>query len=420
LNVGAQMATSTTEEVRATLHQRLLARRPEIEQTLITRVHALADPAETLDPEYVDGLRSAVIAALDFGLTTTWLRSDRFLPIPAALLNQARLAARNGIGLDTVLRRYCAGYTLLTDLLLSEAAEAGLAGERALQYLTRSQAALFDRLLAAVSEEYTRELESRLGSAEERHAERVQRLLDGELVDTSGFTYDFAGHHLGAVAQGAAAAEAIRDLARAFDRLVLLVPRREGTIWAWLGGRRRLDPGQLDDYLSSVSPAHVVLAIGEPSQGLAGWRLTHRQAKAALPIALRQPQTVTRYADVALLASLLQDDLLATSLRELYLVPLEHERDGGETLRETLRAYFTAEHNISSAAAALGVSRQAVANRLRAVEERLGHSLGICGIEVETALRLENFDAADTDAWDQSRIQPPAAETRHIQISGRE
>ena len=49
-------------------------------------------------------------------------------------------------------------------------------------------------------------------------------------------------------------------------------------------------------------PAEVALAIGEPGQGLAGWRFSHRQAAAALPIALHSDRTHTRYADVALLA----------------------------------------------------------------------------------------------------------------------
>jgi DNA-binding PucR family transcriptional regulator len=142
-------------------------------------------------------------------------------------------------------------------------------------------------------------------------------------------------------------------------------------------------------------PPGVSLAIGEPGESLSGWRLTHQQARAALPIALRSPEGLVRYADVALLASTLQDDLLSTSLRQLYLVPLEQERDGGETLRETLRAYFAAERNVSSAAAALGVSRQAVNSRLRTIEEKLGRPLGGCAAELETALSMEQVNGLD-------------------------
>ncbi len=53
---------------------------------------------------------------------------------------------------------------------------------------------------------------------------------------------------------------------------------------------------------------------------------------------------------------------------------------------------------MSSAAAALGVSRQTVINRLHAVEERLGRPLGACAVEVEAALRLEELDQVDSHA----------------------
>jgi len=111
-----------------------------------------------------------------------------------------------------------------------------------------------------------------------------------------------------------------------------------------------------------------------------------------LPIALRTSENAVRYADVALLASILQDDLLATSLREIYLKPLERDRDGGETIRKTLRAYFSADRNLSSAGALLGVSRRTVANRLRDIEERLGRSLGPVAAEIEITLRADELD----------------------------
>ena len=52
--------------------------------------------------------------------------------------------------------------------------------------------------------------------------------------------------------------------------------------------------------------------------------------------------------------------------------------------RETLRAYFAAERNISSTAAALGVDRRTVTNRIRAIEELFGRPLKDCATELET------------------------------------
>ncbi|HWO47309.1 MAG TPA: helix-turn-helix domain-containing protein, partial [Solirubrobacterales bacterium] len=94
--------------------------------------------------------------------------------------------------------------------------------------------------------------------------------------------------------------------------------------------------------------------------------------------------------DVAVLASIARDELLATSLRRLYLEPLERMRDGGKVARQTLRAYFDAERNISSTAAALGVDRRTVRNRLRAIEDSLGRPLTGSLADLEIALRLDD------------------------------
>jgi DNA-binding PucR family transcriptional regulator len=133
----------------------------------------------------------------------------------------------------------------------------------------------------------------------------------------------------------------------------------------------------------------VVVTVGEPGEGLSGWRLSHRQAKAALPIAERRSEAVLPYADVVLLTSILRDDLVATSLHQIYLEPLEAAPDGGRVARETLRAYFAAERNVSSTAVVLGVDRRTVTNRLRAIEELFGRPLKDVAAELETALRLD-------------------------------
>jgi PucR C-terminal helix-turn-helix domain/GGDEF-like domain len=387
----AVSVADSLDRARAQLHERMQARRPEMAQAILARVYGVSDTSRVADPEYVEGLRAAVSAALDYGLAGIGRGVEGAPAIPVALLAQARMAARTEISLDTVLRRYFAGYAVLGDFLLEEAAQGDLMRGAALKSLLRTQAALLDRLVAAVSSEYVREAESRLRSSEERRAERVRRLLAGELLDASELDYDLSAHHIGLIAAGKGAEEAIHDIASSFDRRLLLVRHSEETIWAWLGGRRRLDPSELDRLSARAWPAQVRLAIGEASRGLPGWRLTHQQALAALPVAVRGPKSLVRYADVALQASMLRDDLLTASLHQLYLVPLSGERDGGADLRETLRAYLAAERNVSSTAAALGVSRRTVGNRLRAVEDRIGRPLGTVLTDIEAALRLDEL-----------------------------
>jgi len=379
-------------EARAQLVERLGSRRGEIEEAALARVRSVSDPEEIASPEYREGLRVAVSAALDYGIEALRRSEDRPAPIPTALLSQARLAARNGVELDTVLRRYLAGHTLLDDFLVEEAEREGPIGAASLKSLLRTEAAALDRLLAAVSEEYMREAKAGPTSPEERRARQVERLLAGEPLDTAELAYGFEGYHLGLVASGPESQEVAKVLARGLDARLLAVPREEGQVlWAWLGSRRRLDPAEVMANLAEP-PKDLFLAIGEPGEGISGWRLTHRQAVAAHAVALRGQEPLVRYGDVALLALAMQDELLATSLRELYLEPLAAMAGGGERLRETLRAYIATGANTSSTAAALGIDRRTVTRRIRMIEEALGHSLTTRVAEMEVALRLWEFE----------------------------
>lgn len=372
------------------LRNRLVERRPEIEQTALARVCAIADPAEMSDPEHTGGLRGAVSETIDFAMAA--IDGEKFPPIPLSLYSRARLAARNGVSLNTVLRRYVAGFLILIEFLDQEAESTSAVARqsaRLRQHLNR----LFEVLVKEISQEYSREVELRAQSGESRRAQLVEQHLDGNPADTAELAYNFDSWHIGLIARGAGAAEAVQELAKAADRRLLQVSRGEDAVWAWLGGRRRLETTEVQLLAVERMPTDGCLAMGEPSRHLAGWRLSHLQAAAALPVGLRRGDRVVRYAKVPLQASMLQDQTLSASLRQLFLVPLEADRDGGRTARETLRAYFSRERNASSAGIALGVSRQTVAQRLRTIEDRLGCPLHACAAEMEAALHLEQLEA---------------------------
>jgi hypothetical protein len=368
------------------LAERLRERRAEIEEAALLRVRSLADPPQLSEAQYAQGLQRAVTAALDYGIEGIEKGGSQTPSPPPELISQARLAARNRVGLDVVMRRYVAGQALLGDFLVSEATEFSPAEpKRSLRRLS----ALLDRLLIAVSAAYEEEQELRQRGQERQRAERIERLLAGEPLETADLAYDFAAHHLGVLAQGGGARELLEAIAHGLDAVLLSVRRERSLVWAWLGSHRALDPAEALRRVEETAAEGLFVALGEPGEGIAGWRLTHRQAEAALAVALRGSEPAVRYTEVALLASALRDELLVSSLRRLYLEPLEAERDGGEVLRETLRAYFGAGGNAASAAAVLGVSRQAVSGRLQAVEQRLGQSLRDCAGCSELALRLE-------------------------------
>lgn len=381
-------------EFQPALSERLWEQRHEIEQAIATRVYSVSDPAEVGDIEYVAGLRSAVSVAVYCALRAVEGGSSApEAAIPPQLLAQARHAAQCSVPLDTVLRRYLAGHTLLCDFVLREASKQAGSWGVYLQRSLGSLSGLLDRLLVAVTEAYREEKERRFRTPEQRQFERVRRVLDGEAPDGGEINYDFEGSHLAIVGSGAASA--IRDIVGELGCRLLLVRTEAQTVWAWLGSKRLLSARETLARARANLPPKVSMAIGEPAMGVEGWRMSHRQAMAALPLAQRGVGPLVRYADVALLASVRRDELLIDSLSCIYLAPLAASAAGQLVAKETLKAYFGASRNMSAAAAVLGVSRQTVASRLRVIEERLGRSLESCALEMEVAVRVTDIDGRE-------------------------
>jgi hypothetical protein len=371
----------------------LLRLRPEIEEAIRVRAFAVASPSGAEAPGYLEGLRGAIVAAVDSALRAIGEGVERSEAVPPQIRAQARNAARSGVGLDIVLRRYAAGYSVLGDFLRQAVRQTGHGDEETESRLQRDLAALFDHLVEVVGDEYRDEAGKATRGDSGRDSAAISRLLAGELVDTSRIDYEFRGWHLGLLAWGAKTKPLLRALASTLDRRLLIAEAREGAISAWLGGRDEFSDDQLLQLAEvALSESDARLAVGEPGKDQAGWRMTHLQARKAYEVALHDRSPFVRYRDVALIATVLHDDLLRGFLTESYLRPLSIERGGARGL-ETLKAYFGSGRSVSSTAAALGVTRQTVTNRLRVIEERIGGSLESRGAELEAALRLSDLDA---------------------------
>jgi PucR C-terminal helix-turn-helix domain/GGDEF-like domain len=395
MSTEAHSSGRTLEEPPAGVVGGLRSRRGELAHAIFARVRDdLLDSVGAEDAEYSVGLRQAVSAAVDYVLEGIERGAGWSGSIPAEVISQARRAARAGVSLDTVIRNYVAAYTLVETFIVEEAERSEDAGQGdPLRAILGARASLIDRLLAAITSAYGDELQQAERSPERRRTQLVHALLAGQAADPAELDHNLDGWHLAVIATGTAALQAVRSMAGALDCRLLSVAHGVESVWTWLSGRRRLTATDIERWLSAQAHPDVLLAVGEPGRGIDGWRLTHRQAQAALLVALHRPrpQRLTRYADVALLAAALRDDVLARSLREIFLSPLDGQRDGGAVSRETLRAYLAAERNASSAAAALEVGRHTVENRLRTVEQSLGRSLQTCLAELELALCLEEL-----------------------------
>jgi hypothetical protein len=378
------------DEIRATIVERLQSRRKEMEQTISAHVQdAVPDPVGSDVPEYQEGLRAAVTAVVDYCLEG--IVSGSFGPIPSAAAAQARRAARAGVSVGTVLRRYVAGHRRIGEFVAEEAERGGFSSHGpAMQDIRRTQEALLEHLTAAIEHEYTQQQELIGGS---RRSEIVQRLLSGEQVEPAELAelnYEIdTSWHLGLIASGAGVEEIARTL-RARYRHKLLCVSLHGRVCAWLAVQERLTAEV--EHLSTDGHAELSLAGGEPGRGFDGWRLTHHQARAAFAVALRRPERVAWYADGRLLAAALQNETLARSLTQKYLVPLGGQRDGGAKLRRTLRTYMDLECNATSAAHGLQVGRHTVESRVHTAERLIGSTLRECLPELDVALRLEELD----------------------------
>jgi AcrR family transcriptional regulator len=158
-------ADPTVERARARVVERLRARRLETDAAIFARVRDLAPGAAGLeDPEYMAGLRAAVAAALEYVLEGIERGetdgSPPTPPIPAATLEQARRAARTGVSLDTVLRRYLAGLAILEGFVVEEAEQENrIIPPHVLRDVLANMSALVDRLITAVSRAYGEEIE---------------------------------------------------------------------------------------------------------------------------------------------------------------------------------------------------------------------------------------------------------------------
>ncbi len=347
------------------------------------------------DPPYQARVFAAVTAILDYCLEAIEHGGEWSGPVPPKAVAQAHRAAGAGVNSGIELRRYVAGHGRLGEFVAEEAAHIGLSSNGpVLHHLRRTQETLLERLTAAIEHEYDQERERLSRSPEQRRAEIVQSILTGapDPSDIAELDYDIhSSWHVALVATGAGAGEVFDRLKAHFGRRVLLVVI-DGTLWAWLGGQEK--PSEKDIEGAAVDRSRSALGISEPGLGLDGWRLTHDQALAALAVALRRSRGVALYADDRLLAAALQNDTLARSLRQKYLMPLRSHRDGGAKLRLTLRTYIDLDCNATSAGHVLKVGRRAVKSRICTAERLIGSPLHECLAELDVALRLGDLDMA--------------------------
>ena len=330
--------------------------------------------------------------ALDYGIGAIEHGQDWNAPAPIAAIGQARRAARTGVRLETVLRRYTAGDRELAIYVVEEAH--GLP-HKLRQEIERTQSMSVDRLIEAVASEYRSELDRIERSPATPLEERIRRLLDGDLTVDLEPDYDLGSRHVGVIARGTTAESAIRRAAKELDSRLLVARGISPNPSAWLSRSGGLDVGEIERVIAALTTT-ASFAFGESRSGVEGWRLTHFEARMAFE-AMRHGGgglSIARARDVLLQAAVLRDQVLTQALLTTYMKPLDGDGDGdenGENLRQTLRAYLSTGLQASAAAELLPVHRKTVESRLREIESRLGQRIEDCHAQIAVALEVEGL-----------------------------
>jgi DNA-binding PucR family transcriptional regulator len=180
-------------------------------------------------------------------------------------------------------------------------------------------------------------------------------------------------------------------IAAALGGAHLLVPADAGSAEVWIGTRTDGDhETALAKVLSIQAEPRPRVAIGRPAVGLAGFRSTHRQARAARAVALaagRRSGPVTSFAEVGTIA-LLCSDLAATRIWVLdTLGGLATDDDATERLRETVRVFLNLGSSHTATAERLNLHKNSVQYRIAKAESLRGRPLRTDRADVELALR---------------------------------
>ena len=323
------------------------------------------------------------------------LRRGAALPdsCPADDLDYARNAARLGAAPELIAFPYRLAQQVQWEGWFRVVEGADFDAELRHTLLERGSRFFFDyanRVSRFVLDEYLAERERLLHGHAERRSQLVAELLAGGDVSGEPLGYDVDGWHVGVIIRGPQPGPVLEELAGMLDRRLLQVSVLNQT-WAWLGGGKPMAEAARTRLVRFDPPARTTLGFGLEERGREGFRRTHQQAGYAFRVAPARPRGTAHYEEVALEALATRDEAAARGFVAHELTGLDGDDVRSRRLRETLQAYFAAGHNAALTASRLGIHEQTVAQRLRAVEERIGRPVAGRRAELETALRIQAY-----------------------------
>jgi PucR-like helix-turn-helix protein/diguanylate cyclase with GGDEF domain len=268
------------------------------------------------------------------------------------------------------------------------------------QLLTQIILGYQDHVASQVAETYTRDYEALSRSRAHMRRSLVRDVLRGEDEGLSGsdlaiLSYELSGRHLAvllpSMAEGAATQLAVGLRGETASQWTLVYALTLGSTVIWLGRIAEWRPELVDAVERVLHTAGVPAALGEPQEGVDGFRTALTQAQdAELVRSAWAPEAaplVVRYADVGLEILMMQNPALARAFVEKELGPLARDTAEAARLRETLEASFRFGSHVA-AAEHLRLHEHTVRNRLQKAEHLLGHSLQERRTELQVATRM--------------------------------
>jgi hypothetical protein len=347
-----------------------------------------------------------IISGLEAG------QEPRTIPAPSEVLEYSRTFARRKMPLSAVQRSYHLGHawfshqwSVAMGALLSDAAQV----RDAITSLSLYFFVYVDTVTSAIADEYVAELVRWTHSSDARRLRVVQEILNNSSTLSTEHVsreldWSVTVPHVALLAWSTDPSgetkldDFYRALAKDREHSVVRVrPDDSSELWMWLHVAAPLDAKFLD---KRAAGRDINLAIGDPANGLDGFRRTFDQARrvrrlAALPTAPKKRTWLYRDHQLAVLA--VADVSSAESFIRDQLGQLIADDEGTMTVRHAIEVFLDSEMNRVRAANALHVHRNTLAYRLDRAAELRGRPLTEEWVELATALNLLPFFVRSTD-----------------------
>lgn len=332
---------------------------------------------------------------------------------PTAALEHGRRMAQRGVSVNAIMRGYRLGHKAVLDVVLAHVRGAGLDSQMALDVFGQVADMSFgyiDSISEQVVAAYQDERDRWLENENSLRAVRVREVLDGAETDavelTEAIRYPLSRVHLAVATwyHQAAGGRELLALEKFVQQLAVAIGARESPLflpvdrlmgWAWI-------PLDTETAASCVQRARTFArasaeapwaTLGDPLEGVEGFRLSHLQAQDARVVALAIGQDAPRFVAASdpgvSMAALLGSDIeAAKTWVAKVLGPLACDSDNDERLRDTLRVFLRCGSSFTAAAEELQLHHNSVKYRVQRAVDRRGRPISSDRLDVEAALLI--------------------------------